>query len=559
MINFGQGTNGYIFVPLLTVGIFVPIIAISGLGNLRLRILLIWLGLASVLSAALGFYDSNRMLVGAAGFVIVPLAAILFILHTLVVSGETDRRWIATYPTHFNVAWKHAVQIILAELFVGVFWVILALGAALFSLVKVTFFETLIINPKFAIPVTTVGLACALQLTDVRTELVQGTRTLLLMLLSWLLPVMAVLAVGFLLALPFTGLEPLWNTNFGASLLLATSAALILLVNTVYQDGRSNANAILRYSGVLVPVALVPLAALAGYALMLRVEQYGWTSDRVLVFACIFVAACYAIGYSYAVVRSGPGLQQIEPVNLITGGVVIPGILIVLNTPIADPIRISVASQIARLESEQVAPDKFDYKFLRFGSGRYGHEALVALTKKQDGQGASVIAARAKQAIDGETSTVAVHRDNLPTVADRLNNITVVYPDGAKFPSSLLEQDWTTVSRSSLPECIFGNVKCEALLIDIDGDGEDEVLLFGSTALFASVFKMQNGKWWTYLGLSTGGCMRVHDALQTGRIETVAPLYKDIQIGGLRLRVNSEFKCPPMPAVPSNAADSRRE
>jgi len=150
--KFWPETNGYIFVPLLTVGIFVPIIAISGLGNLRLRILLIWLGLASVLCAALGFYDSNRMLVGATGFVIVPLAAILFILHTLVVSGETDRRWIATYPTHFNVAWKHAVQIILADLFVGVFWVILALGAALFSLVKVTFFVTLIINPKFAIP-----------------------------------------------------------------------------------------------------------------------------------------------------------------------------------------------------------------------------------------------------------------------------------------------------------------------------------------------------------------------------------------------------------------------
>jgi hypothetical protein len=123
-----------------------------------------------------------------------------------------------------------------------------------------------------------------LQLTDVRTELVRGTRTLLLLLLSWLLPVMTVLAIGFLLALPFTGLEVLWKTKFAAALLLTVSAALIFLVNAVYHDGRSIPAVILRYISLLVPAALIPLVAIAAYALTLRVTQYRWTTNRVLVF-----------------------------------------------------------------------------------------------------------------------------------------------------------------------------------------------------------------------------------------------------------------------------------
>jgi Domain of unknown function (DUF4153) len=364
-------TDGYIFAPLLVIGIFVPLIAISALSNMRWRTLLVWLGAATVLCAGLAFYDLFRVpfdyqqprVVPIFSLRVVPifsLTAILFISHTPIVAGKADRRWIATYSTHFDTGWKHGVQIMLAMLFVWVFWGILNLGTGLFELVNITFIGTLITNPKFAIPVTTVGFAYALQLTDVRIELVRGTRTLLLLLLSWLLPVMTVLAIGFLLALPFTGLEVLWKTKFAAGLLLIVSAALIFLVNAVYQDGRSIPAVILRYISLLVPAALIPLVAIAAYALTLRVTQYGWTTDRVLVFSCLVVAACYAIGYSYAAVRSGLSLRQIEPVNILVGFVIVC-VLIALNTPIADPVRISVESQVARLESGQTTPEKFDW------------------------------------------------------------------------------------------------------------------------------------------------------------------------------------------------------
>jgi hypothetical protein len=57
----------------------------------------------------------------------------------MIVSGEADRKFIASYPIHFDTSWKHGVQFVLAVLFVGLFWGLLFLGAELFRLVRIEF------------------------------------------------------------------------------------------------------------------------------------------------------------------------------------------------------------------------------------------------------------------------------------------------------------------------------------------------------------------------------------------------------------------------------------
>src|SRR6202034_120999 len=110
----------------------------------------------------------------------------LFIAQAVVVGGHTDDRFRASYPTHFDTAWKIALQSALAGLFVGAFWLLLWLGAGLFQLIKLDFFQRLIRHEWFSIPVTAMAVAGALHLTDIRPVLVRGARTLLLTLLSWL-------------------------------------------------------------------------------------------------------------------------------------------------------------------------------------------------------------------------------------------------------------------------------------------------------------------------------------------------------------------------------------
>ncbi|WP_168192890.1 DUF4153 domain-containing protein [Undibacter mobilis] len=546
-------TNAHLFASLLMAGFFVPLIAISGLGNLRQRTLAIWLAVATLICVGLASYSIYRMpIFGVApptrvwplvsSQFVVCLAALLFIADNLVVAGDADRRWIARYPTLFDASWKHGVQAALALLFVSVLWGILFLGAQLFALIKIVWVGRVIAQPLFWIPVTAVGVAYALHVADSRARIVNGARTLVLVLLSWLLPVMTLLAAGFILTIPFTGLDVLWNTKRATAILLTAAGVLVFLINAAYQDGEDETARLLRYCRAAAAIVLLPIVALASYALMLRVNQYGWTPDRVIAAALAVVAACYALGYAAAIARTGLSLRWLEPVNVGTAFVIIL-LFLTLLTPLADPARISVNSQLARLEAGIVTPEKFDYNFLRVKTGRYGADALDAMAKQAYGPVAADNAERVRR------SPFAAARPSWPPpppAEKRLANITMVLPKGAEFPASLIQQDWSNdPKRFSLPRCLIADAKCEAALVDIDGDGTDEVLLVTVTGGSAVALKRRDDRWQIEGTLSNAFCHGFRDGFGKGEITLAEPKYKDIQVGSQRVVIQES--CPPRP------------
>ena len=550
-------TEGAIFAPLVLVSVFVPTILIAGLSNLRPRTLVIWAIVAAVLCIGLGLHDIIRAPTDIRGASrIIPsaplwlaLTAGLFIAHGLIVAGDGERAYIASYPRYFDVIWTLAVQLALSAAFVGVFWGLLSLGAELFRLIQIEALRELIKRQWFSIPVTTLALACALHVTDVQAGLVRSARTLALMLLSWLLPLMTLMIVAFLLALPFTGLEVLWSMRRATAIMLAAAAMLAVLVNAVYQDGQLQGvtQRVLRYVCIVAVVALIPLIGLAAYGLALRVEQYGWTPDRVFVLGCVIVGAWGAIGYTLAAARSGPSLKWIEATN-VSGAFVALAILFALFTPIADPARISVASQVARLEAGQVPPHRVDFDFLRFRSGRYGTEALARLAERKEGTEAAAIAERARQAL--AWTSIYSRGEFVATPQTRATNITVVHPAGGSLPDSFLQQDWNADRDSRYrTECMTMDYKCEAVMLDLDGDGQLEIILFGRSFSNPrrwtddSVFKMGE-KGWTRVGsIESLRCHGLRDALRQGRFEVVPPVMKDIVASGRRLQFRPVQNC----------------
>jgi hypothetical protein len=84
-----------------------------------------WAIAATVLCAGLAAYnifrdqDSDVTRVAALWL---SLAAILFIIHSFIASGEADRKFIASYSLYFEVSWKQGVQLALTACFVAVFW-----------------------------------------------------------------------------------------------------------------------------------------------------------------------------------------------------------------------------------------------------------------------------------------------------------------------------------------------------------------------------------------------------------------------------------------------------
>jgi Domain of unknown function (DUF4153) len=549
-------THGQVFAPLVLTAVFVPTLAVAALGNLRQRTFAMWIGVAIVVAAALGAYDifhdpafnapfdtrasSLRNLPSAALWFAV--AAGLFIAHALIVSGDADRAFVATYPRYFDVAWKHGVQAVLAAAFVGAMWAVLFLGASLFQLIKIDFLTELLKKPWFSIPVTAVAVTVALHVTDVQAGLVRGVRTLKLTLLSWLLPLIVLIAAGFLAALLFTGLEPLWGTRRATALVLLTAAVLIMLLNAAYQDGAHPVAHILKYAGAGAAAVLTPLVAIAAYAVMLRVNQYGWTPERIVAATCIIVAASYTAGYAVALATSPLWLQRIETTNVVTA-VIILAVILALFSPLADPARLAVMDQVARLEMGRTPVDQFDFAFLRFRSGRYGVEALARLKDFRDGPDAARVAEKAATALAWKYPAEAAGRVTFATPASRAERITVAFPNGQTLPDSFLQQDWTNgpdVWR--LPYCLRAMGKCDAVMTDLDGDGTPEILLFEGAS--ATAYR-QSAASWVFLGavLNVFCKKDVMDALRSGRFDLVPPEIKDVEVAGQRLWIARVATC----------------
>ena len=550
-------TDGLVFGPLVTVAAAIPLLVISGVGNIRPRGLIIWAVIATIGCVGFSIYSiiSDPVVAqfsGAPTPRIVPtvmtlfsIATMLFIVHGFIVAAEADHRLLASYPTYFDAFCKHAVQAALAAAFVGVFWTLLSLSAELFRLIGIEFLAKLIRRSAFWIPATALAFSYGIHVTDVLVAIVRGTRTLALLLLSWLLPMMALIGAAFVLALPFTGLEPLWSTRRASGILLGAAAALILLINAAFQDGRAENRAVaaLRYASVLAAVVVVPLIVLAGYALALRIGQYGLTPDRVGVAVCVVVGACFGVGYVVAAVRSGALLHGVEGTNIVTALIVV-GLLLALNSPIADPYRISVADQISRLQSGRISPGEFDFAFLRFGSGRYGTRALEQLASHAQGPQAAVIAERAAKAL-GATMLSQVSPAKPHISARQLaDNITVIAPAGGTLPESFLQQDWSASQRPwLLPPCLAAWAKCEAIVADLDGDGQPEILLFGVPGGVAGAFKANAAAKWEFVGtIANAACPGVRDALRAGHFEFAQPVFKEIEASGQRLRIESDCR-----------------
>ncbi|MES2834850.1 MAG: DUF4153 domain-containing protein [Pseudomonadota bacterium] len=523
-------TQPQLFGPLLLVALYLPFALLAGVGRMRVVTLTVWALAAGAALALLGWHDVARQAVDTRNsyppfldFPVMPFAAAaLFIAHHLIAPADRERRWIASFPAYFDTAWKAGVQLVLSLGFTGVFWILLFLGAALFRIIGLKFLDDLLGREWFSIPVTCVAFATAVHLTDVRDGLIRGVRTVALMLLSWLLLVITVLVAGFLAALPFTGLEGLWGTGSATSLVLSAAGALIILINTAYQDGEPDNRppAVLRTAVRVAAVLLTPLIAIAFWGLALRIGQHGLTPDRIIALCCAIVGAVYAGGYGYAALkpfwRKGDWMQPLERTNVVTA-ILTVALILALFTPVADPARLSVADQVARLERGAVTPAEFDYAFLRFESGKAGQAALERLTKSKNAEIRKLAeeASRADNPYDfrrdWEEAKPAI--EMIPAGASS--------PFGDAMPPS-----------GAMRNCTKGAGGCVARMSDLNGDGKQEALVAHRFAIV--VFEQGANEEWRERGSYTGACgvTDARELLRNGGPTTDAPSWPNLGFGG---------------------------
>jgi hypothetical protein len=476
------------------------------------------------------------------------LAAVLlaFMLVPLVAGWRRPRRgW--DYPQLFETSWRNALLCIAVAGLTGIFWGVLFTGAALMESLGITFFMELFQEEVFAIPVTgtVVGAIFAVALS--RSHWLVNVRHFWLALNAWLLPLLLFFGVIWVLAIPTNGLDALFATRNAAYFLLWFCVLAVKFSNAAWQDG-TEAPA---YPGWLARaltfawLSLLVISSVALWAVSLRVNQYGWTEDRIWACVIALIAMMYAVGFSVSVFgkkASGQWMWSIGKTNIavaLTASV----LLALLVSPLADPRRIAVNSQLARLQSGKVTPGDFDYRHLRWQSGQWGLRALKSLAANRSDATAVEIADRAQQALD-QKNRWADGRESadIDVLARRLK----VLPDGSALPGSLMAQLKSDETVSwELNRCKQPNQDCTVWLNDFNADQQPEALFIiaaNPTAEPELLLLSTHGEQWKLVARYHASLtqQQIIEAIVSGRTGFVAPEWPDLFIEQQRLRVDQQ-------------------
>ena len=81
-------------------------------------------------------------------------------------------------------------------------------------------------------------------------------------------------------------------------------------------------------------------------------------------------------------------------------------------------------------------------------------------------------------------------------------------------------------------------------MIDLDGDGAAEVLIFAVASGQSGAFKAGPDGTWLWLGvIANTFCREVREAWKAGQWQPVEPRVKEIEANGIRLRINPDIGC----------------
>lgn len=408
---FWSTTNEELFSSLLAPAVFVPILAMAGVGNLRSKTLFLWLGCAAALCLWLGWHAVFRQtpipLDRRNDFAwvdfYVPMIGLFLVGHALVAAADADRRVIANAATYFEVTWKQVAQLALACAFTGALWSTLHLCARLLQSINIGVLTDLITTSWIWIPATAVTAGLAFDLVDRHAAPILALVKLLLRWASWLLFVAVPCTLAYLIFPAIAEQALPWNAKYGIVDLLAMASMLILLIYACDPDDSSPAHPsrillCARFATVFLVLCIVAIAAIRLRTMFI---QFGWRPLGVVLLAWWLVLAGHAIAYTMAAVRSGIRPQGLTAINAVSAMAMV-SLTIALLSPVADPARLSIANQLDRLDSGRVAPDKFDYLMLRYEGVRYGWLALERLRSRQDEVDAATISSRAAAALESE-------------------------------------------------------------------------------------------------------------------------------------------------------------
>ncbi len=523
--------------PLWTIAVGLPLLLLLGLEDRDQRrttlVVTVFFALLALLGAYIGWQATPS---GGFPFDSIVAAYILPLLLgcflALLFLRPVVLRRAPDYAELFADSWCNALVAGLCwALALGVFGILMLWGE-LFRVIGIDFFRDLFTEDWFLFPVLSVAVGFGIFIFRGLAGVIGGIAGLLQGLMRLLLPLVLLVTALFLGALPFTGLEPLWDTGNGTALLMALNLFSLFALNAVYQRGDGNAYPTPAHHLLCVGVALLPaISLLALYGLYLRVDQYGWTVARCWALLISLLATLLSIGYAGAVLRfRAQWVGRLAQVNLPMGGLIL-ALIVLLNSPLLDFRKIALASQQNRVERGEIELEQFDFFDARQNMGRPAYLWMQELMQ-QYGESNPELAQLLRDPPRPEPPPSALAR------AFDFRNGVIYRPEPFDFPAGL-----DAAMRSSTAARMMGGERDSAEYFlyraDLDLDGEPEYILaadfMGYTV--ASGFQREDGGWRELSMEARRSSADAGQDLAGGAVEVSPPEFHDLRIGELVLWV----------------------
>ena len=454
------------------------------------------------------------------------MLALPWIQYSLHVSREQAR-----YPHFYRQLWLNALTLLIVFVANGLFWLVLLLWSEMFKLVGIPFFSTLFFDTDW-FGYVAFGLITALAVVLARTQsrLVTAVQKLLTFIATGLLPLVALLALMFILTLPFTGLEAI-SQRVSAAGLMSTLTLLLLLLMAIVREPQKEA---LPYPGALrylikCSLIVAPIYMLiAGWSLWVRIQQYGWTPERLYGVLVVVVLLVWSFGYLASILRRGRNPLELQGPVILGVSLLALGLLVLLSSPVIDAWRISVNSHMGLYHSGKIKPDQVSLYMLDH-SGKPGRAALEALQKdvafNQDSKRRRDL-----------NSLLQGRRDPVKELTATQLVSKVVMAPGSQKPDDAF---WAFVKTQGyrITSCAEQNA-CVLVSQDLNADGHPEQVLYAFGDGESLVFGMQKNKW-DLLAVATlpEGFTKdkLLQAVANQQLGSAPRIWRDITIDGKRL------------------------
>lgn len=452
------------------------------------------------------------------------------------------------YQELFRHSWNNFFIILVGAIFTGILWGLVAMCAALFNAVNITLFHDIFISQQFAFIATPAFFGLGMSIGRDNTQIINTLRNVAMSVIRVLLPVLAVIAIGFMATLPFTGLAPLWATKRATYLALGMVAIAVVFMNAVFQDGRPEPpyrKWLLRVVEALI--VLLPVYALISiFSMWMRIDQYGFTPMRVYALTCAIIALLYAAGYAASVfIKSIAWMGAMRKVNVVMS-IAVAAVAVLLHTPLLDPLTISANNQFGRLTEGRVDPKKFDYAQMRFSFGRVGYEKLKELEASVGGAEARTI----KEMVAATWKLNSKWDKPGMDEAELKPSDIKLFPRERKLPGAVF-----SYLRKKIPDYESrGCAKkkdCMLIALNMDSDPEDEYLFVVSGNYYhvRLLDRAQSGRWEqaaVYSVKSAGsgdidGKALLNEFTKKG-VKTAPRKYRDISVGRFSIEHGGEGK-----------------